>query len=153
MQLRADKKTIVRLSCDSDYTLFINGEFVASNQYGDYEHYKIYDELDVSDFVKDGENTFAVLVWYWGENTQRYLIGVPGFIYEIVQNEKICAASDTDTLCRKSLAYKSGYDKQVTKPSRSKDIRRMRKYLAALYDGALRGLPVARTVLVRIRFA
>ena len=31
------------LSCDGDYTLYINGEYVASNQYGDYEWYKSYD--------------------------------------------------------------------------------------------------------------
>ena len=41
IHLKAGKRTIVRLSCDSDYTLFINGQFVASNQYSDYEHYKI----------------------------------------------------------------------------------------------------------------
>ena len=114
INLNVGKKTVVRLSCDSDYTLFINGQFVASNQYGDYEHYKIYDELDVSAFIKDGENTFAVLVWHWGENTQRYLIGTPGLIYEILQNGNVCGVSDTDTLCRQSLAYKSGHNKQVT---------------------------------------
>ena len=114
IHLKAGKRTIVRLSCDSDYTLFINGQFVASNQYSDYEHYKIYDELDVSNFIKDGENTFAILVWYFGMNTQRYLIGVPGVIYEVLQDGEACAVSETDTLCRKSLAYKSGYDKQVT---------------------------------------
>ena len=114
VNLNAGKKTTMRLSCDGDYTLFINGRFVASNQYGDYEHYKIYDDLDVSDFVKGGENIFSILVWHFGYNTQRYLIGTPGLIYEVLQEEKLCAVSDTDTLCRKSLAYKSGYNKQVT---------------------------------------
>ena len=114
LQLTAEKKTTMRISCDGDYTLFVNGKFVASNQYGDYEHYKIYDELDISDFVQDGENILSVLVWYFGYNTQRYLIGTPGLIYEVLQDGIPCAVSGTDTLCRKSLAYKSGYDKQVT---------------------------------------
>ena len=35
------------LSCDSDYTLFVNGQYVASNQYGDFEHYKVYDAISV----------------------------------------------------------------------------------------------------------
>ena len=113
VQLTAGKKTTMRISCDGDYTLFINGNFVASNQYGDYEHYKIYDELDISDFVQEGENILSILVWYFGYNTQRYLIGTPGLIYEVLQDGISCAVSDTDTLCRKSLAYKSGYDKQV----------------------------------------
>ena len=34
---------VCRVSCDGDYTLLINGAYVASNQYGDYEQYKIFD--------------------------------------------------------------------------------------------------------------
>ena len=50
------------LSVDSDYTLWINGEYVASGQYGDFEHYKIYDVLDVTDFLREGDNQFRFLV-------------------------------------------------------------------------------------------
>ena len=57
-------QVLCRLSCDSDYTLFVNGTFVDSNQYGDYEHYKVYDEIDITHFVKPGENALSVLVWY-----------------------------------------------------------------------------------------
>ena len=31
----------VRISVSGDYTLFINGKYAASNQYGDFEYYKI----------------------------------------------------------------------------------------------------------------
>ncbi len=112
--LRADEKTVVRISCDGDYTLFINGKYAASNQYGDYEHYKVYDELDVSELVKDGENDFAVLVWHSGYNSSRYIVGAAGLIYEVLQGGRARAVSDTDTLCRRSSAYKSGYEKIVT---------------------------------------
>ena len=55
----ADGKTntVCRLSCDGDYTLFVNGKFVASNQYGDFEHYKIYDEIDITSYLQTGKNT------------------------------------------------------------------------------------------------
>lgn len=114
IELNTGKKTVMRISCDGDYTLFINGKYVESNQYGDFEHYKIYDELDISEFIKDGENDFAVLVWHSGYNSSRYIVGVPGLIYEVLQGGKVCAVSDTDTLCRKSLAYKNGYEKIIT---------------------------------------
>ena len=114
IELNANEKTVMRISCDGDYTLFVNGKYVASNQYGDYEHYKIYDELDVSAFVKDGENDFAILVWHFGFNSSRYIVGVPGLIYEVFQGGKVCAVSNVDTLCRKSLAYKNGYQKIIT---------------------------------------
>ena len=70
--------------------------------------------MDVSEFVKDGENNFAVLVWHFGDNTSRYRVGLPGLIYEVLQSGKVCDVSNTDTLCRKSLAYKNGYEKIIT---------------------------------------
>ena len=36
------ENAVCRISCDGDYTLFINGSAAGSNQYGDFEHYKIY---------------------------------------------------------------------------------------------------------------
>lgn len=46
-QLKSGEKIVCRISCDGDYTLFVKDRYVASNQYGDFEHYKIYDELDL----------------------------------------------------------------------------------------------------------
>ncbi|MBR2965620.1 MAG: hypothetical protein IKC34_03620, partial [Clostridia bacterium] len=42
------KKTVINISADSDYTLYVNGKYAASGQYGDYEHYKIYDTIDIT---------------------------------------------------------------------------------------------------------
>ena len=108
------KPTVCRLSCDGDYTLFLNGKYVASNQYGDLEHYKIYDEIDITEYLKDGENEFFVLVWHFGEDTQRYIDAQAGIIFEIVQSGKILLVSDEKILCRKSSAYTSDYDKKIT---------------------------------------
>ena len=60
------KQTVIRLSCDSDYTLWINGSYVSSNQYGDFEHYKIYDSLDITPYLTQGKNDIKILVHYWG---------------------------------------------------------------------------------------
>ena len=49
------KNAVCRLSCDGDYTLYINGRVAGSNQYGDFEHYKIYDEIDISGFLREGK--------------------------------------------------------------------------------------------------
>ena len=50
------EKCFCNLSCDSDYTLFVNGKFVESNQYPDFEHYKIYDQIDITPYLKKGNN-------------------------------------------------------------------------------------------------
>ena len=40
------------LSCDGDYTLFINGHYVSSNQYGDFEWYKSVDKFIITPFLQ-----------------------------------------------------------------------------------------------------
>ncbi|MBQ7789603.1 MAG: family 78 glycoside hydrolase catalytic domain [Clostridia bacterium] len=101
-------KASIRLSCDSDYTLYINEQYVASNQYGDYEHYKIYDEIEISNYLKEGENNIEILVHYFGENSQRYKVGKGGLIYEVICDNSIIAYSSEKTLSRKSPTYISG---------------------------------------------
>jgi len=103
-----------RLSCDSDYTLFVNGSFAASNQYGDFEHYKVYDEIDITPFVKRGKNTLSVLVWYFGENTSRYKTYAAGLIFEVVDKNGILTASSQKTLARLSPAYQSHRCKKIS---------------------------------------
>lgn len=108
------KNAVCRLSCDGDYTLYINGRVAGSNQYGDFEHYKIYDEIDINGFLREGENTAAVLVWHFGEASQRYRPAPAGVIFEIVQQDKPLLVSDEKILCRKSRTYASGYAKKIT---------------------------------------
>ena len=108
------KKTMCRLSCDGDYTLSINGKYISSNQYGDFEHYKIYDEIDITDYIKNGENEFSVLVWHMGEDSQRYINVKAGVIFEIEQGGDIILASSENILCRQNNAYESGYGKKIT---------------------------------------
>ena len=103
------------LSCDGDYTLFINGEYVASNQYGDYEWYKSYDKIDITPYLKKGKNSIAVLVWHFGTDSQRYIKAKAGLIFELQSNGKVLLASDENTLARYSKAYKQGVQKLVTR--------------------------------------
>ena len=81
---------ICKISCDGDYTLFINGKYVASNQYGDFEHYKIYDKIDITPYLKAGDNAFRILAYYCGVNTQRYRVGKAGIIYEATREAFAC---------------------------------------------------------------
>lgn len=104
----AGKQTIMRISCDGDYILYINGEYVASNQYGDFEHYKVYDEIDISQKFRAGENEYFIVVWHFGEDSQRYVRYMPGVIFEILSDGNIVAFSDKRVAARKSKAYFSG---------------------------------------------
>ena len=102
------------LSCDGDYTLFVNGNYVASNQYGDYEWYKAYDVIDITPFLKKGKNAVALLVWHFGADTMRYRKAKAGLIFELQSSGDVLLASGENTLARYSKAYKQGAQKLVT---------------------------------------
>lgn len=104
----------VDISVDGDYTLYINGEYASSSQYGDFEHYKIADTIDITALVRDGINTIAALVWHTGTDFQRYKKYDAGLIFEVRQGQSILALSNEHTLCRKSPTYKSGLCKKIS---------------------------------------
>lgn len=106
--------TVCRLSCDGDYTLFINGRFVSSNQYGDFEWYKAYDSIDITPYLQQGNNKIAILVWYFGTSTQRYIKAAAGLIFEVEEGGQVRVESGLDTVCRYSVAYLQGLKKLVT---------------------------------------
>ena len=105
---KAEKGAKINISCDGDYTLFVNGKYVASNQYGDYEHYKIYDTVELDGYLNEGENKIAILVWHFGEGNSRYILSQPGVIFEIYSDNCVLLSSDESIISRKSLAYKNG---------------------------------------------
>ena len=109
------EKAIINLSCDTDYTLYINGKYVSSGQYGDFEHYKIYDTVNITPFLNEGDNTVKILLYYCGVDTQRYRKAQGGLIYEVVADGRIACVSSESTLSRLSPAYKSGKMRYVSR--------------------------------------
>ena len=106
--------TEVSISADSDYTLFINGKYASSGQYGDYEHYKIYDTVDISHLTVKGENHIAILVWHFGDASSRYKPYQAGLIFEVTENGRTVLQSDENILSRQSRAYISGRKKKIS---------------------------------------
>ncbi len=104
----------IRLSCDGDYTLYINGKYVASNQYGDFEHYKSVDTVDISPYTVNGTNHLAIVVWHFGKDTQRYKKYKAGLIFELTDKNGICLSSGPHILSRESTAYVSGFEREIS---------------------------------------
>ena len=103
-------KVSIALSVDSNYTLYVNGNLVDAGQYADFEHYKIYDTVELTPFLQAGENRLLILAYHSGyKNGSRYQYGKAGLIFE-VQNEQgeLLSYSSPSTLSRPSPAYVSG---------------------------------------------
>ena len=103
----------IRISCDTDYTLFVNGKFVNSNQYGDYEHYKIFDEINLNGFIEKN-NEIKILAYHDGVGNSRHKANTAGLIFEVFKDGKTVCASSQSTLARLNPAYKSGAKKLIT---------------------------------------
>lgn len=110
----AEKKAMAKISCDGDYTLFINGKYATSGQYGDFEHYKSVDTVDITEHLINGINRVGILVWHFGKDSQRYKKYTPGVICEITDGENIFFKTDENTLCRQSKAYLSGFTREIS---------------------------------------
>ena len=103
----------IRLSVDSEYTLYVNGRFASSNQYSDFPHYKIYDEIDITSLLSVGENSIAIIVWYMGEGNASYFPGNAGLWYELYCDGDKVQESDENTLSRLSRVFENGLKKKI----------------------------------------
>ncbi len=124
------EKTEIKLSVDSDYTLYVNGKFVSCNQYRDYPFYKIYDEIDITEYLVKGENAIAIEVWYYGAPNWSYYTSNAGLWYEIYQGGKLVKESDENTLSRLSPMYRHKLQRKI-----SPQIGWSYHYIAANEDG------------------
>ncbi|MHB9036638.1 MAG: hypothetical protein ACYC64_08215, partial [Armatimonadota bacterium] len=70
------------VSCDSNYALWVNGEFIDCGQYHDFPDRKTCDVLDLRN-LKPGKNALAFLVYYQGEGSSQYIKDSPGLIYQL----------------------------------------------------------------------
>ena len=108
------EKAVLKIACDSNYALWLNGTFRAFGQYADYPQDKVFDELDLTDGLTEGENRLAILVWYCGIETQQYKKGPAGLIYELSCGEKIVCASSARTLCAAAPDYRTEESVRLT---------------------------------------
>ena len=64
--LNGFQKAVIRISADDYYKLYINGKYVAEGPSAGYPHAYFYNEIDVTDFLLDGENVLAAHCYYQG---------------------------------------------------------------------------------------
>ncbi|MEI5522927.1 discoidin domain-containing protein [Streptomyces brasiliscabiei] len=66
----APSKAVTRIAADSKYWLWVNGTLVVFEgglKRGPNRTDTYYDEIDLSPYLKSGDNTLALLVWYFGK--------------------------------------------------------------------------------------
>jgi hypothetical protein len=103
-----------KLKIEDPGNITFEGVSLLSNYVDRSDYNKIYDEIDLSEHIISGENHFALLVHYFGKDSQRYKKYQAGAIFEVTENGKVILASDEDILSRKSKTYISGICREIT---------------------------------------
>ena len=109
----ASESITLRVSSDSFFVARLNEKIVLFSGCADYPHYKLYDEISGLS-ANIGENELHITVWYHGTTTQTYLHDDPGVWFEVLSDDKVIAASSTDTLGRREVNFKGGECKLIT---------------------------------------
>ena len=102
------KDIIARIAVDSKYWLYINDEIVIREgavKRGEKPNSIYYDEVDITKYLKKGENTISVLVWYWGRSAFSHIDSTQGaLLFQAeIGNQKII--SDQTWKVVKNEAY------------------------------------------------
>ncbi|MDE6925650.1 MAG: hypothetical protein K2P59_10405 [Acetatifactor sp.] len=87
---------VAKIAVDSKYWLYINGSlavFEGGVKRGPTRNSTYYDEIDIAGRLRAGENTIAVLVWYFGKNGFSHLSsGRGGLLFEADLNDEIISS-------------------------------------------------------------
>lgn len=70
------KDIVAQIAVDSKYWLYINNEIVIREgelKRGEKINSTYYDEVDLTKYFVEGENTIAILVWYWGDESMSHI--------------------------------------------------------------------------------
>lgn len=106
----------LELACDGIYSAYVNDELVAFAQCSDFPNYKLYDNIDISNYCKTGQtNKVKICVWHApGEDVSVYQHDEAGVIYQVKQQNEILAFSSQNTQSHKMTEYANGFRKPIT---------------------------------------
>lgn len=111
-------KTVLRVSADDYYKLYINGEFVTCGPAAGFDFCYYYNTVDISKYLVKGENQIAFHTYYQGLINRVWVSGDDrlGLIFDITEDEKLIAKSDESVKCAVHNGFSAcgvvGYDTQ-----------------------------------------
>ncbi|MFW5788162.1 MAG: alpha-L-rhamnosidase N-terminal domain-containing protein, partial [Halanaerobiales bacterium] len=104
------KKAVIDITADDYYKLYINGEFIGQGPAPSYYFHYYYNNYEITDKLKKGENVIAVHVYYQGLINRVWNSGDyrQGMIAELFADNNLVLASGEDWKYEITPAYKSG---------------------------------------------
>ncbi len=98
----------IRIACDGNYALYLNGSLIGFGQYPGYEDMQFYDEYLIKDQIVPNHNQLQIIAHHPGRDTSTHRNSPAGVIFELWANGVSIAASTTETPSRPSPIYIPG---------------------------------------------
>jgi len=107
------KKAIANIAVDTKYWLWINGKMVLFEgglARGAAPNTNYYDKVNLKSYLKKGQNTFAILVWYWGRTRKVHDdSGKGGLLFQaVLGNQQLVSNADWKMKVHDAYDAKSG---------------------------------------------
>ena len=105
--LKKAKAAILKITADDYFKLYINGQFVVQGPPPSYPNHYYFMEIDVTAFLKEGENTFAVHTYYQGLINRVWVSGdLRSMLWcELALDDEIALVSDESWLTERHTGY------------------------------------------------
>jgi len=111
--MSSGKETVINISADSNYAIYLNNKFVDSTGYSSFKGTPVIDTVKLK--AKDGLNDIKILVYYNGNDTfSNYYKDVPGLCFDVIEEGKIVLSSSEKILSRRSKTFINNQCKIIT---------------------------------------
>lgn len=104
----------MQISVAGDYNVYVNGALAGFGQYADFAHYKVYDTLDITPYVKEGENEVLVVAWYIGKSFSTYRDCGTGLLFKVYAGDEVLSYSRAGMRSSIANGYISHLNKVIT---------------------------------------
>lgn len=96
--------TTIRVFADSVYILYVNGQYVARGPARSDPRWQYVDEIDIAQYLREGENVIAAMVLYYGYGTGHSIDSIPCFLLDGRVGET-SFSTDSSWICKKCEAF------------------------------------------------
>ena len=100
-----DGTATLYISAHSQYAVYVNGVFVDCGQYDDYEDHQVYDRLDLTPWLRAGQNELTLYQYVCGIDFSTRRVQIPGLIFAVWDRDRPLSVSSPAVLSGEDLRY------------------------------------------------
>lgn len=137
----------LRISADSNFAAFLNGQFLGCGQFSDFPDAKTYTVIPLQ--PRRGKNQLEIKLYSCGSNFLTHIKGAPGLWAEVIENGAILTRSGRDWLMADDPAFRAGNMEKVNPMygyTWEYDARKDRPHFAPAQEFERSGVPIPRPV-------